>query len=346
MDNGTSSEISIPRHMLYGEAVFVLRILIAIIIIPGNILVVLSVAKFDYLRTIPNLFIANLAVGDMLTSFLTIPVYDIFYYYNLNIKNCYLIFCCALIPFLSSLTFLVIIALDRTLCIAKPFWYQRHVTMRRAVFLTVSCWLFTILSSFMSLLYPYEEHDGDFCYPEDRLLTPTYVTVGSIMFAGYAFMMTGLYLYISHISWTQACRITVQTQCADVRIQNEAKIRKMLVTILGVFYLCWTPQLILYIIKYLYRYNPPEVQTLEVVTEFICVANSFMNPVIYAKQNEQFNTAFRKLLCLDSNTKNGRIRNGRVGLLVWMGYFDAYWGHDNLMEPQIWCIPWPGLYQI
>ena len=302
MDNGTSSDISMPRHMLIGEAVFVLRILTAIVILPGNILVVLSVVKFDYLKTIPNLFIANLAVSDMLTSFLTIPVYNIFYYFNLNIKMCYLVFCSALIPFMSSLTFLVIIALDRTVCIAKPFWYQRHVTMRKAVFLAAFSWFFSILSTFMSLLSPYEEHGGDFCYPEDHVLTPTYVAIGSIVFAGYAFMMTALYFFISHIARKQARRIAVQTQSADVSIQNEAKVRKMLVTILGVFYLCWTPQMTLYIIKYIFSYNPPGVQTLEICTEFICVANSFMNPIIYAKQNKQFNTAFRKLLRIVSNT--------------------------------------------
>ena len=291
----TSSDISIPRHAGYSNAIFALRIFIAITILPGNILVVLSVAKFDYLKTMPNLFIVNLAVSDILTSFLTIPIFNMFYYYHLNIRMCEVIFSAALIPFLSSLTFLVIIALDRTIRIAKPFWYQRHITARRAISMTVFCWLTTILLSFMSLLFPYEAC-GNFCYPEDRVLSTTYLTVGVVMFAGYAFMMTGLYIAISHIAREQGRRIAVQTQSADVSIQNEAKVRKMLVTILGVFYLCWTPQITLYIVKYIFLYNPPEVQTLEIFTEFICLANSIMNPVIYAKQNKQFNTAFRSLL--------------------------------------------------
>ena len=183
--------------------------------------------KLQFLKTIPNFFIVNLAISDILASFLVIPIYTLFYYHHVNIKMCDIIFSCPVIPLVSSLTFLVMIALDRTVCIAKPFWYQRHAIMRRAVLLTVTCWLFTILSPFLPLLAPYEAN-GDFCYPEDRVFSPANVKVGVVLFAGYAFMMTGLYFAISHIARKQARRIAVQTHSADVSIQNEAKVRNML----------------------------------------------------------------------------------------------------------------------
>ena len=214
---------------------------------------------------------------------------------------CDIIFSCPVIPLVSSLTFLVMIALDRTVCIAKPFWYQRHVIMRRAVLLTVTCWLFTILSPFLPLLAPYEAN-GDFCYPEDRVFSPANVKVGVVLFAGYAFMMTGLYFAISHIARKQARRIAVQTHSADVSIQNEAKVRNMLwrywafSTSAGLLKCFFT-------IKYLFGYHPSRVQTLEVSTERICLANSFMNPVIYVKQKKQFNTAFKLLLHITSTTQ-------------------------------------------
>ena len=99
----------------------------------GNSLVIASVTKFEYLQTVPNIFIANLAAADILAG-IFLPVFYVFGVLQERVDYCYIYIYAAAIPFFASLTFLMLIALDRTLCIAKPFFYERNMTVRRAIF--------------------------------------------------------------------------------------------------------------------------------------------------------------------------------------------------------------------
>ena len=45
------------------------------LIVTGNSLVLVAIAKFEQLRTLPNIFVASMASSDLLVGLLTIPVF-------------------------------------------------------------------------------------------------------------------------------------------------------------------------------------------------------------------------------------------------------------------------------
>ena len=53
MDNGTYEDLSMPRHVHYSDVDYALSLFLAIVILPGNILVILSVANFNFLKRYP-----------------------------------------------------------------------------------------------------------------------------------------------------------------------------------------------------------------------------------------------------------------------------------------------------
>ena len=80
------------------------------------------------------------------------------------------------------------------------------------------------------------------------------------------------------------------------------KITKMLLIVVGVFYLCWLPYVILTLVFALppdswKKYGPPEyITVLQESSKVMVILNAAINPFVYAKKNAQFRAAFKKLL--------------------------------------------------
>ena len=113
----------------------------------GNSLVIASVVKFEYLQTVPNIFIANLAVADIMAGMVSTPILYAFTYLQSKTTYCYILIVIGAIPFFASISSLLLIAVDRTICIAEPFFYQQRMTGRLAVLLSLCGWACAILSS-------------------------------------------------------------------------------------------------------------------------------------------------------------------------------------------------------
>lgn len=93
---------------------------------------------------------------------------------------------------------------------------------------------------------------------------------------------------------------------STVNFSYNAKLAKMLATVLGVFYLSWVPYFIsLPFAMTVEGHDPLWLHCLEQFAGIVVRCNAFMNPIVYAWKNQDFNLAFRKIL-------RGRINDGAI----------------------------------
>nr|KAG5689807.1 hypothetical protein BaRGS_007085 [Batillaria attramentaria] len=114
---------------------------------------------------------------------------------------------------------------------------------------------------------------------------------------------------------------------------REQKATKTLGIIMGCFTLCWLPFFILALYKTfcLDCYVPP---VLDGILMWLGYANSFLNPVIYARFNRDFRTPFKEILCFRCRGINVRMRSE--------SYVEQYGGgpptHRDSLRPPMDCV--------
>ncbi|XP_078347803.1 histamine H2 receptor-like [Oculina patagonica] len=122
----------------------VLNLTVGAVILLGNVLVFLSIATSPRLRQQPmNLFIASLAVTDIIMASCVVPGYSLFcvgcFEYALS-KHCWFFKGSKDIALASSIYNLLTISYDRALAVYRPLRYSDVMTRRRAFFIMIMVW--------------------------------------------------------------------------------------------------------------------------------------------------------------------------------------------------------------
>ncbi|KFU83824.1 Adenosine receptor A1, partial [Chaetura pelagica] len=123
-----------------------IEVLIALVSVPGNILVIWAVKVNQALRDATFCFIVSLAVADVAVGALVIPLAIII---NIGPQtefySCLMVACPVLILTESSILALLAIAVDRYLRVKIPVRYKSVVTPRRAAVAIACCWIVSLL---------------------------------------------------------------------------------------------------------------------------------------------------------------------------------------------------------
>ncbi|KFP05157.1 Adenosine receptor A1, partial [Calypte anna] len=123
-----------------------IEVLIALVSVPGNILVIWAVKMNQALRDATFCFIVSLAVADVAVGALVIPLAIII---NIGPQtefySCLMVACPVLILTESSILALLAIAVDRYLRVRIPIRYKSVVTPRRAAVAIAGCWIISFL---------------------------------------------------------------------------------------------------------------------------------------------------------------------------------------------------------
>ncbi|CAH2059439.1 unnamed protein product, partial [Iphiclides podalirius] len=283
----------------------------------GNILVCIAIYTDRGLRRIGNLFLASLAIADMLVAAAVMTfagVNDLLGYWVFGEQFCDTWVACDVMCSTASILNLCAISLDR---------YGRWVTRRVAIVTIAMIWLLAVLVSFLpislGLHRPPEEAvatEKPPRYPTCALvLTPTYAIVSScISFILPCIVMISIYcrLYCyaqKHVKSIRAVTRTVQlpdnrTKSVRTRVHTHVHSspyhvsdHKAAITvgiIMGVFLLCWVPFFCVNIVAAFCKTCIPDL-AFKILT-WLGYSNSAFNPIIYSIFNTEFREAFKKIL--------------------------------------------------
>ena len=316
--NTTASSTTFPlptSNMDPLDLILLLTHLILVLpVITTNTLILLALIRFHHLQTPTNIYVGSLALTDLLAGVVGSPSFAIIHHAHLGLETRQ-VFCVGSYIFshgptsVSMLTLLAI-AIERFVAVHWPYFYQRNFSIKVAVFSALGVWLYAWVTIITVMVTTNKWHP----HLED-------CNFGSVGSSSYKVLLMGhmvttlivasvLYIKIARVALfhtqqiaTQKAEVTGQPRCKSsafghLQVLQNARIARMLATVLGLFYLCWLPYLLTLPFAMMIDtdHDPFWFHLWEQIAGIVVLCNSFVNFIVYAMKSGEFRQAFQRLL--------------------------------------------------
>ncbi|XP_073730783.1 trace amine-associated receptor 13c-like [Misgurnus anguillicaudatus] len=257
---------------------------------------------FKKLHTPTNMLILSLAVADLFVGLIVMPLEAIrliepCWYFGDTICRLFLIILGLLLS--TSLSNLVLIAVDRYMAVCHPLLYPQKITTTRTIIIISVSWFCSLVYGISVVIITSQRKYT--CYGECSY-TPTFALIIIDLFLSFLFPCTiiiTLYLRIFYVAHQQVKVINSLMRSekhlteGSVRRKSESKAALTLGIIVTVYLFCWIPY---------YSLNlTPITRMTSVISYFMLwmlYINSGLNPLIYAIFYPWFRTSVKHILNL------------------------------------------------
>ena len=315
----TSVEGTETQYSIKSTGRLVMSVLFIISSFVGNTLVLLAIYRFQRLRTISNMIIANLSLADVLFSVFVAPI-NAFYWSQEDLLPsvipCHVSGVGAILFGLCSIYTLVFVSIERFLATNYPLRHRNAFDGKAVKYGLVTVWIWSgILCAIAFGISRYTYIDSFFhCIPDwgNSLL----YTLG-ILFSGNVIPLVILIycnvrvLKIIHmrtrkIQTNPESAGSIQTQ--NTHHQRERRVSFIIIAVITVFFLCWTPYSTAMICLAVDGCAlPKDFMSAAVV---MTIANGSFNPLIYGVMNKNFRAAFAAMIGYTKETQErNRVRD-------------------------------------
>ena len=281
------------------SAILVPSILLAVVILFGNSLVVLSYKINNRLRTRTNEYLVSLAISDLLVGGISLPMW--IYIILIEFKESYT-FKAAFRIFdvfaaLASIYHLSAISIERYIAVSRPFYYKcLPVSFHRAMI--SSTW---ILAGFLASLSSVTTTT-----PWISRVYSTVLFIGgfTLPIAITACMYTGVFSVARSLLRRNSSRTASQDSTKSLKkyYQRERKVAITVALITGLFLVAWVPFFTVSITAaycpHCLPSSPGSLRGLVIIVKSVHYLNSAVNPLVYARRNPEMKRTFLKLLGL------------------------------------------------
>lgn len=281
-----------PTYLSFSTASF--SIITTIVASVGNSLVVLAVFLNPNkdLRSPFNYFVANLSIADLLVGLITGPLGSIYHIlegidllkqrFKDAVHITFFISCTA------SLLSLTALALDRYLAITYPLIYRAKLSPVRALLVSLLVWIVSILLPMIYFIVGYNKFRFVFAN------TAIAITLAVLIFTNAKIFK---YLRYQVQQWDDLHDSTEENLVMKQAIKWEKKITKTLVIVLVLFLAFYLPACIcIYIINFCTNCDCVFIHWVRDIQFVLVMANSGVNPFVYAWRLENFRKAFKSIL--------------------------------------------------
>jgi neuropeptide S receptor 1 len=282
-------------------------IFIMVIAIVGNVFIVilLTCSRYKARKSRVNLFIMNLAIGDLLICFITMTteiLFVVFGEWKLGAVACKLLTYLEIVTLASATFILTSMSIDRYLSLCHPVRFNSSVLaiVRAKQYISVSWVLAFIFASPQLLIFvqtvekwlpdgriKYSCSSSGYNAEWQRKLYFTFMT--SYILVIPAFIISYCYIKVASCIWKKGRELAnaensgISNPSRIYTVISKAKIKtlKMTFVIIVTFITCWTPYFVSTLIQ-IYSNNTYEIPAPVIVfAETIALFQSALNPIIY-----------------------------------------------------------------
>ncbi|OWF56520.1 RYamide receptor-like [Mizuhopecten yessoensis] len=303
--NGTDYDhVSSPPISDYLQTFFILLYgIIVIIAIGGNTIVCYLIYAYKRMHTIPNYFIVNLAISDIIMAIFCIPFTFVanlmLNYWPFGEVMCPIVTYLQVVAvFLSAFT-LVAMSLDRYIVIVHPF--KKRITARKTGFVLLGIWTLSLTIPLPTLLQsklvyysntsgvclePWEDFTAKYAY---SLIIMILHYFGPLVVLVFCYSKIGYNIWMKNIQGDERNKRRLQLASAKQRLI------KMMATVVIFYALCWLP---LHVVTLVGEqdptiYNSPHMPVVWVFCHWLAMSNSCYNPIIYIYMSPKFRTGLK-----------------------------------------------------
>ena len=288
----------------------------------GNVIImsVLTCSRYRKISSRVNIFIVNLAIGDLTVLVFTMTTEVLFVVFEhrwlLGGAMCKILLYIQIVTLASTTFILTAMSYDRYLALCRPMTLHGnlHAHARRLI---IVCWILAFIFAIPQLLifkqvpvgvFP----DGEVVYGcKSRGYTAwwqrkiyftflaTYILVIPTIIISYC------YINVVRAVWRHDQGVITDKDGNSIRRERKsksipkAKIRtiKMTLCIICLFIVCWTPYFVVHLIHIWseYTYHIPE--RVYVFAETIALLNSAINPILYGCFNIKIKSGLMEVFC-------------------------------------------------
>ena len=293
---------------VYKYAKFGWLVMLSLLIVIGNIMTIVAVARTRKLRRLPtNTLLINLAVADVLVGALLI----VFVVLSLFVKTEHalrLTVCLARSPYYTTICVstntLLAIAVDRYLAIVHPLSYRRRVTIPRARVVSILIWLCQLIivggtSCFYGIVVPYERIASGSVKDLIPDIAFNFVILPQVYIPVAGNVILYLCIFISIRKRKRVSDNVLKPDGSTTSPKDDkmaTAVTKMMCIVLGYLIIAWVPYFSL-VSLYSYEESKPFwFVYAEDVATFLVYSNSAVNPIIYSWFHRDFKEAYSRLL--------------------------------------------------
>ncbi|XP_065119671.2 trace amine-associated receptor 13c-like [Paramisgurnus dabryanus] len=297
-----SSCIKTKRSTFEYNIMYVFFSLMSVWTVFLNLLVIISISHFKKLHTPTNMLILSLAVADLFLGLIVMPLEAIrlietCWYFGDTICRLFIFILGLLVS--TSLSNLVLIAVDRYLAVCHPLLYPQKITTTRTIIIICVSWFCSLVYSISIVMIISQSRYT--CYGE-CIIMPTFALIITDLFLSFllpCIIIITLYLRIFYVAYQQVKVINSLMRSGkhltegSVRRKSESKAALTLGIIVTVYLFCWIPYYSLTL--------TPITRMTSVIAYFILwmvYINSGLNPLIYAIFYPWFRTSVKHILNL------------------------------------------------
>ncbi|XP_045069893.1 kappa-type opioid receptor [Coregonus clupeaformis] len=269
----------------------------------GNCLVMFVIIRYTKMNTATNIYIFNLAVADALVT-TTMPFQSTDYLINswpFGEVVCKVFISIDYYNMFTSIFTLTMMSVDRYVAVCHPVKALDFRTPVKAKIINILIWVSSSAAGIPALVLGSTQNNNEVSTTECALQFPDpYIYWDRVMK-----VCVFIFGFVAPLLIVSVCYTLMVLRLKSVRLlsgsrekdRNLRRITRLVLVVVAVFVVCWTPIHIFILVKALAPSGDVLETTPVMAAYFFCVAlgytNSSLNPILYAFLDENFKRCFR-----------------------------------------------------
>ncbi|XP_022082131.1 bombesin receptor subtype-3-like [Acanthaster planci] len=305
----------------------------------GNGILVCIVLLNPDMRSVPNILIASLGLGDFFVVITSVPFNLVSYLYNSYPFNSAVCKFSSAVPIVShgvSVFTLSALSYDRYMAIVRPMQRRQSNAVRRTYAVAISIWVTSILLGIPTtilakrdLIYP-SGVEVAICKTLPVNITEEYGAIPTvtakvheavrclIMFVIPLAIISMYYILIAKQLAQSSRTIPCENHGDSRQLRARRRLARTVLVLVVIFAICWIPH-------FMYRlwfnfsfslevFSSTGMFILQIVSVLMVYANSCINPIALCFLSKTYRRYFARYLCCQRNRKLSHVRATRMNM--------------------------------